>query len=283
MPTDGRMQFNDGLETVSIPVPEYGYKSIIDLPFDIDTLDTGVKTVYAYDSTLDKYHCECDVIMTPLDMAAFNDFIKNHSDSRALNNITMLLNANCGFFPFTPLHGDSGPFTVGLIVSKSEKIQDNPFQYFKVSIAIYKQGSFPAYSLPSQINEGSLSIGTVTNIRFPENYFDPTEDNGILYNVDESGSLNFIDRGKLASSWQTVFPVMAGTGKTAAILNYLINTSRSGVFQLSTQPGHYAFGADKEGAGTNYNVILIQDQIEITHTVFNRFEFPLTIQYQSNL
>jgi hypothetical protein len=276
---DGHILLTDNNgNTVEVPVPEYGYKAVISLPFDIDTLDTGIKTVYAYDDTLDKYHCECDLILNETDMLAFNSWIKDAALGRAKNNCTMQMNANSGFFPFTPLHGDAGIFTVGILVSKSEKIQDNPFRYFKISISIFKQSTFPAYSLQSQINEGSLSIGTVNNIRFPESYFDSDEDNSIQSNVDESGTLNFIDRSRIASSWRTSMKLSAGTGKTAAILDYLINTARAGNFALTTQAYHYAFGRDK-GSSSAYTVSLIQDSIEVTHELFNKFVFDLNVQY----
>jgi hypothetical protein len=276
---DGKMRFTDNNgNTVDVTIPEYGYKSVISFPFDIDTLDTGIKTVFAYDNTLDKYHCECDLILNETDMLSFNSWMKDAALGRAKNNCTLQMNANSGFFPFTPLHGDAGIFTVGILVSKSEKVQDNPFRYFKISISIFKQSTFPAYTLQSQINEGSLSIGTVNNIRFPESYFDSDEDNSIQSNVDESGTLNFIDRGRIASSWRTAIKLSAGTGKAAAILDYLINTARAGNFALTTQAYHYAFGRDK-GSNSAYTVSLIQDSIEVTHELFNKFVFDLNVQY----
>jgi hypothetical protein len=276
--TDGKMQLVNGANSIELSVPGFGYRSIIGLPFDLDTLDTGMKTVYDYGTSLDKYSCEFELILTPVEQAALNDFIKNTNKSRA-KACTLAMNTGSGFFPFTPLKGDAGVFTIALVITKSEKLTENPFRYFRTNIAIYNQSSFPAYTFQDQINEGSLSIGTVDNVRFPDNYFDPKEDNGILYSIPESGVLNFIDRGILASSWQTGINLSCGTGKASALLNYLVNTARANSFTLTTQPNHYAFGYDKGSSGT-YNVNLIQDSIEVIHEGPNRFSIPLTVQYE---
>jgi hypothetical protein len=278
---DGKLRLSHsyGSHYVDLTIPEYGYKSIIDLPFDIDTLDTGLKTMYAYDNTLDKYRCDCDLILDENDMTLFNEFMKTSGKGRAENDSVIDMNTGSGFFPFTPLRGDVGPFTVAVIINNTEKIQESPFRYFKVAISIFNQSTFPAFALPAEINEGSLSIGTVDNIRFPESYFDPDENNGMVYNITENGTLNFIDRGRVASSWRTGINLSCGTGKTAAILSYLIGI-RDGQFLLSTQPYHYAFGRDKQTSG-EYTVSLIQDQISIINSAFNKFEFGLNVQYIS--
>jgi hypothetical protein len=280
--SDGCFQLDDGVgDVINLAIPEYGYKSIIELPFDIDTLDTGIKVIWAYDITMDKYRCECDLILNATDMTACNNFMKVATEGRAKNNITMTIDSNSAFYPFTPMHSNVGPWTVGIVITKCEKLQDNPFRYFKVSIAIYTSvymGSFPFFVLPTQINEGSLSIAGVNNIRFPTSYFDSDEDNAILHNVSENGVLNFIDRGILAASWRTTMNLSCGTGVTANLIWMLVNTIRNGTFTLTTQPYQYAFGNDK-GSSSSYTVSMIQDKIEIVHSAFNKFEFPLTVQY----
>jgi hypothetical protein len=191
------------------------------------------------------------------------------------------MNAACGFFPFTPVNGDGGPFTVALAITKSEVLQEEPFRYFRVSCSMWNMGSFPAYSLPAQVNEGSLFMCGVSNLRFPTTWFDPTEDNGILHDITENGSINFIDRGLSASSWHTDMNFTWGTGNTASFLQALLNVNvRSTNFNFSTQPYHYAFGNDKGSQG-NYMIKLIQDSIEFTHDTFNQFTFKLNTEYLS--
>jgi hypothetical protein len=265
--------------TYYFPVPEYGYKSTIDFPWDIDILDTGNHVTFDAGYLYDKYRCDFDLLLTPTQQTQLNALVKN--TGRAVNTLTMTMNATCGFFPFTPVNGDGGPFTVALAIVKSEVLIEEPFRYFRVSCSVWNMGSFPAYSLPAQIAEGSLYMCGISNLRFPTTWFDPTEDNGILHDITENGAIDFIDRGVSAASWHTDMNFTWGTGNTAAFLQALLNVNvRSTYFNFSTQPYHYAFGNDKGSQG-NYMIKLIQDSIEFTHDTFNQFTFKLSTEYVS--
>jgi hypothetical protein len=264
--------------TYYFPVPEYGYKSVIELPWDIDVLDTGSHVVFDHGITYDKYRCDFDLLLTPAQQTNLNTLVK-HS-GRAVNTLVFTMNAACGFFPFTPLRGDGGPFTVALMITKSEIFQEEPFLYFRVSCSMRSMGAWPAYSLPAQIIEGNMYICGTFQVRFPQDWFDPEEDNGISNDVTENGNLNFIDRGLSAASWRTKMKFKWGTGTTAALLNNLLPSTRATWFNLGTTANYYAFGNDRGSSGS-YAVTLIQDSLEFVHDGFNQFSFDLYVEYIS--
>ena len=283
--TDGQFCLTDLLSnSYYFPQPEYGYTSTIIFSWDIDVLDTGNHVAFDNGYLYDIYRCDFDLLLTPAQQTQLNALVK--TTGRAVNNLTMTMNTACGFFPFTPLRGDGGPFTVALEITKSEILQEEPFRYFKVSCSMWNQGAWPAYSLQTQIAEGSLYMASVSGLRFPTTWFDPTEDNGILHDVTENGSIDFIDRGKSAASWHTGMNFTWGTGTTAAFLQSLLNiNTRATSFNFTTQPYHYPFGNDKGSSVStnNYMIKLIQDSIEITHDTFNQFTFKLNTELVSQL
>lgn len=264
------------LGTETLPRPEYPYETTIDLPFDIEQLDSGKYNLFDWGAIADKRSCVCQFIMTVEQYGNLVDMIKTDLRSQ---DYDLILHAGCGFFPFGPDKGDSGPFVVSAEMIDREGIGPTPYRYFRVKFRFINTGSWPVYSLPAEVSEGQLQIGGISGCRAPQEWFKPKARYEVDALMKESASVVFTDRGTNADRYSTQLPFVGNESKTAALLNYLL-TIRTGAFDLITPEYSYPFDEDNASSGT-YSVRLVQNQIKITHHHYNRFTFDLTLSMES--
>jgi hypothetical protein len=280
--TDGKIQFaNANGDTLEISLPNLPYKSVIDLPFDIQRADTGLYYVYDHGSDADKYFCEADFILTPAEVTAFNAFMKNTGTSYGrAQDLILRMNSASGFFPFTPYRGDKGDFPAWLEILQAPQVQDSPYLHFLLKSRIHKAaGSWPTYSnVPTGYADGGVSIGTVTGLRFPTDWFQHKANYEAFNAPSETNISSWVNKGGLADSYEAKGTFVFDTGKLNALIKYIAEVSRSSSLTLATDDNYYAFGMDKGDAGS-YIVRMIQSQLVITHTDYNRFEMPLAFSY----
>lgn len=279
--SDGKITLisEGALNTIEISMPSFPYKTIIEYPYDIQKLDNGQYDIWDNGSAYDKRKCRCLFILSPTEQQTLNNFLRDDniavSRGRAYD-ITMSMDADSGFFPFGPDKGDTGDFTVAIIIRKSDAIGEEPFKYFKSELEIINVGSYPSYNLPSQIAEGNLTIGTITNNRFPPDWFEPEVKYQYTATRRENGAVSWIDRGEMGDWYETTLKMRSNESKTAAIINYL-NTIRTANFNIIAPADMYMFGRDI-GNGT-IEVKLIQNAIEITHQKYNMYDYELNVTY----
>jgi hypothetical protein len=277
MTTDGKLTLTSGAYSVDIPVPEYGYKSIVSLGIDVEKLDDGTYTIYDNGTTYDKYRCECWIILTPTEMANLNTFLK--TSARANTSISLAMPSGSGFFPFTPLRGDAGTFTVAVIVSDTEKIGESPYLYFRVKLIIYNQSTFPSYSIGTVDNEGAFNVtldDTTITGRFPIGWTNPSGELGIYDAILEDNSVEYVDRGITREKWTSNLKFTWSKNNTANFLSKLISTVRGGDFTITPQENTYMYGRDLASTAT-YTTRIIQDTIDITHDNCNQFTFSILV------
>lgn len=279
---DGSIQFDDNNgTTIDVPVPSFPYKTIIELPFEWQKQDDGTWEGYDHGDTYDKRSCECSFFYDVDDMETFNDFFRTDGEGRG-QDVIMRMNSNSGFFPFGADKGDEGDFTVALIIKKHGMVGESPFRYFKFDVVIYNTGSWPAFTPPAEVDEGELTIGTVTDLRFPPDWFKPKAEYGEFATIEQDASSQWIDRSDNYDWYETGFNMVCNESKTAALIEYLVDTARVNSFTIEPPDDSYAFGRDNS-ATASYTVQLIQDTITITHTQNNRFTFPLNVAFVSSL
>lgn len=278
--SSGKIEFEDAdANKIQVSVPSYSYKTTIDLPFDWQKMDDGTWEGYDNGTSYDKRMCECSFFLTVAEMATFNDFFRTDGEGRG-RDVTMRMNTDSGFFPFAPDKGDVGDFTVALTIKKPGKVGDAPFRYFKVGVIIHNTGSWPAYSAPAEVSEGNLTIGTVTNLRFPPAWFEPKSEYGEFVTIEQDSTSQWIDRSDNYDWYETSFNMVCNQSKTAALIAYLVDTARVNSFTTIPPGASYMFGRDKSATAT-YTTKMIQDKIIITNDMHNRFSFGLNFNYIS--
>ncbi len=279
--TDGKLQFEDeDANQIEVTVPRFGYQTVIDLPFEIVQLDDGLFDIYDYGggnpALYDKRRCNCKFYLNATEQQTFNNFFRDDDENpkgRAYD-VTLRMNTDSGFFPFGPDKGDVGDFDVAVTFGNTPAIGEAPFLYFDSNINIQHTGSYPAYSLPSEVSEGGLTIGTITNNRFPPGWFKPSGRYGFFETVTEDGTVEWMDRSENADWYTTTFEMVSNESKAAAVIEYLTATARNNQFTLTAPTNSYPFGRD---LGVSVVVKMIQSKIEITHEYFDRFRYTLKL------
>jgi hypothetical protein len=276
------VQLISGGADITIANPLFGYKSIIQLPFDVQETDNGQIGIYDPGSTYDAYSCECEWILDSTEVSNLNSLLSDKDEGRASNTTSMVLSSSSGFFPFGPQRGDTGTFTIAFLKQDQIGIGEAPYKYFKLMATIANVGDFPSYSLPSESGqeEGTVTIGTITDNRMPIGLFKPTVEYQYWGQQHRDGSVSFFDRGSSGDNYKTDFNMSSNEAKAAAVLNHIIGTARGNNFNLITGSDHYPFGYDKGGSGT-HSVKLINRRIEVEHEKHNRFNYKMKVAFVS--
>jgi hypothetical protein len=257
--------------SLSFPSPDFNYRVDIDLPFDI--VETDDMILYSADegTKYDKRSCTISTVLTEEQMLDLNRLISNTSRGA---NIVLTLPANSGFFPFGPDKGDSGSFTVAARITSTGKIQENPFRYFAVQLQLTNIGSYPSYSLPTQVNEGTFTFGAVSCLRQPIGLFNPEQVYNVSLNLTENSSAEYVDRGALSDGAKTQMRITCNESKAAALLDYIVSTARISDISMVTPPYYYPFGRDH---ASPFTVQLTSNKLSVVHENYDRFSLDLSL------
>lgn len=271
--------------------PLFGYETVIKMPISIKRLPNAKR--YSFDNALtsednDTRYCDCDFILTEAEMSAFDTFMYGASDTVRARDLTMALELDSdGFFPFGADKGDAGNFTVAVEVVKESTRLKNPLYRYALSLRLHNVGAYPSYSLPTQTGTGAITIGTVSNLRYPDTFpqakikrTDMVTITGgrtpYLYSRDASG---FGATGvKKCDAFDVGMAFRLNESKTAALLAYITGTLRGGEFSFACSAGSYPFGY-AAGAGT-FTCMFASNTIKVKHEKFNDFRLSLDIGKQ---
>jgi hypothetical protein len=256
-----------------LPAPEYGYEVEIGtalihterLPWGYGIWDNGVANV----SRTLKATWLLDATDTNTLLGIFNDLNKGRGISVELK----LGTEPTGFYPFGPDHGDEGDFDCRMINIDIKPVMEEPWQYFKTEISFVEEDN-PTYSLPSEVSEGDLQIGTITNLRYPPSMPQSRTRYGFSTQLAYDGTPYTIDK---RSTWDynaTTLKMACNQSKAAALIDHLINTVRNNNLTIVAQSGNYLFG-QPGGESGSYTCQWLDSVISIKHTMYDRFEFDL--------
>lgn len=277
-------------QTVEISLPVYPYKTRIELPFTIRKLEDGSGySIYDEGATYDVRTCTADFILSATEQKNFNNFIQLVAEGR--NQTTALELSVCTSSQFRPFGPDKNDtlYNVTMEVISSGGWVDNPYGHFKNTVRFTALTPYAGGALPSQVADGPagvFQIGTVADLRFPPQLFNPV----VKYKVSQfvlrdSSAVKVIDGTIYGDQYDTSFDFATNFSKAAALLAYLTGTARGGTFTIAVGQNYYPFGrskvdGDDDGSGT-FTVRMIQDELEITHEYFNHFTVPLSLNFIS--
>ena len=290
--TSGKVQFEDSDgNTLEVSLPLFPYTTTIDLPFEIQKLENGSYDCYDHGGGVadvyDSRRCQCTFELSATEIGLFNAFFSedNQATTKARGfDVTMRMNTDSGFHPFGPDKGDAGDFTVALQIENHGAVGEEPMEYFRIGVDIANTGAWPSYSMPAEVADGSFTFGTVTDVRFPPQWFKPKVEYRVYRTIEQDGSVRWIDRGQNGDWFESAFELHANESKMGRIVAYLVGTARVAAFQVISPAagitGYYIFGYDKGAAGT-YNVKMIQDTLKIKHDRYNHFSMPISLSWVS--
>ena len=284
-----KIVFTNGSNSVVVDVPTWPYSCEIIMPISSIKDSQGSPTFFDPpashgDDTLGTWDYRLLNTATWRIPAAqqitLSAFFKDATKGRG-ENVTMTLQSGSGFFPFGPDLGDSGDFVVRLLSIDQSGRLGRPWNYFENAIQIVLVTPPGGYSLPTQYNEGSLSIGSVSGLQFVD-YASKTYRN-IQHQLTASGVPYAIDGRTSGDSYEVGFTQLCNQGNAAALAALLVSTSgRSADITIVAPANFYLFGADNASAGTYTAKFLGASpndktvSIKMTNERFNQWSFPLT-------
>lgn len=267
--------------------PLYGYTTIIELATKFDRL-TGHEYAFWDDgSTFDVRKCKCRWVLDSTEFNTLIDIFINQSKGR---NQNLEMTPDIGFFPFGPDKGDNVIFSS---VRMSEPIKQSasighPQDRFPVEVEfVFNGASFPSYTPPSpgiggQKAQGTLDIGTVTNLRYPPEMHNLGTDYAINTVLTTDGTPHGNEMKNTNDSYISTLNMLQNESQTAALITHIVGTVRTN--QVTVIPPTFSFMFGRENNGTaSYGCKLLQNRIEVTHNRHNEFTIPLTFWLETIL
>jgi len=273
--------FDDGTNTVTLPNPEYGYKSIVSIPVEHSGRGDGTVGIYDAGTGYDRRVCESlTFYLTATQQNNFNTIFSDSSKGRGAD-VELQVGISSGFFPFGPDYGDDGNFDVRIIEIDQTENRHRPWNLFRTDIKM-QMISNPAFAVVDDLDDGTVQFGTVTGVKYPQAGYNADVVYAIDHAVTMDGTAYEIDRSTDADIYEADFDISGNAGKIGSLLNYLLSTTpRNNNYEFSAifPSGTYPFGRDK-GAGT-HTVQCLNKTFEITHPSFDLFAFPLRLRWVS--
>lgn len=257
--------------------PIYGYISTVVLSLiHTDKLPAGY-AIWDNGSSRDYRICK---FVSRLNATQTNTLLTIFKDLTVGRGISLTLGlgktSSC-FYPFGPDRGDSGNFGVRLLKVEPRPVMEEPWLYFDTEITLVEE-SCPAYTLPTQIPEGDLQIGAITDLRNPPTMPESETDYGFSTQLTNNGTAYTIDKLYDADSRTTVLKMVCNQSKAAALINYMAGTVRAANVNIVSQANNYLFGQEGGSSGI-YSCQWLNEQIVIKHNSFNEFEFELSFYW----
>jgi hypothetical protein len=156
-----------------------------------------------------------------------------------------------------------------------------PYGYVPVEIEMVMVTA-PSYSIGGGRTEGTLQIGTVTGLRWPDPGYSPTTDYSLSHVLTRSGAPYVEDTGKTDDRYVSEFTTLLCTANAENLASYMINTGRGGNITVVPGANTYMFGVTEHGgtgAGTYVTRLILGNEngtdIVMRHVEWDRWEIPL--------
>lgn len=267
------MTYTNGVNSITVTTPEYGYTVDIVMAFDVVKHTSGYSS-YDHGSGNDYRILKARHILTAAQMSDWNTFFRG-TDKGRCETLTISLGATAtGFYPAGPDHGSVGNFTGRMIRQQQSSIMLQPYKYFSVDFEMLIL-STPSYSLPTEVSQGTLQIGTVQYLMWPQDSTNPEQDYSHVDTVSIGGDASFVDLGSTADVYTAQWMQRGNQSKMAALVNYITATGRTGDITIVPPTGAYLFGM-QNGASSTYTATLTKNEIVVTHDNVDNFTAELS-------
>jgi hypothetical protein len=211
--------------------------------------------------------------------AALNAFLRNASYGRA-ENITLRLGATpTGFFPAGPDLGDVGDFVVRVVSQDQGGMLLEPWKYWSDTLALAIVTA-PAYTAAAGAAQGSLTIGTVDTLMYPQAGFNPTSRYNVRTDLSRTGVPYSVDGRAATDAWESEWLQRCNNGLAAELVEYL-SGARGGDIDIVGAANYWIFGADNLAAAS-YSCKFIGSSrtrnevvIKMTCEKYNHWSIPL--------
>ncbi len=255
----------------TISNPLWGYKVSVNMPLNISRVSGGPPLIWDNTNAFDFRTLEATWLLSAAMTTLLVNIAKDAGKGRDAN-VDIILTSGCGFYPFGPDKGDAGTFRARIISVEPEATIGHPQDYFKTTVRFRFNGSYPAYSY-SQFTEGALQIGSVTGLRWPDDYHKQGIKYDVVVNETMDGTAYANDRTSAADTYETDLSLVLNQGNMAALVAQMIST-RGADINVIPPANTYLFGIENASTAT-YVCKSLKPQIEIVHNGVNNFSTDL--------
>jgi hypothetical protein len=192
-----------------------------------------------------------------------------------------------GFFPFGPDKGDLGTFTVRILSWTDGPRLYEPLGYATVDVEMVMVTA-PSYTPGAATSEGTLQVGTVTTLRYPQqdSDVDPLGQYRTRSDLTRSGAPYVWDLSYAADRWISEWAQPMNSLNAAALTAFLISASgRGSEIDIVSGDGSFLFGIEQTeqinwlGGGTYTAKLILGDEdgttLKLTAVDVNRWVLPL--------
>jgi len=272
------MNLRYGTTDVAMPMPKWGYECKISLPLIIEKLSSGngyaIWDNGANGANYDIRTLKCEWFLSLTDTNTLIDLFRNSAKGRA-GNITIKLGVSAsGFFPFGPDKGDAGDFVTRLISIDPKPSIGHPADYFNVECEFVHVGSYPVYVIPDANIDGSLQIGTINQLRYPQPMHDQKISYGVHTVITHNASAYANDSTSTADEYEAIMNMGQTQANAARLIYHLCKTVRASTVDIIPPANSYLFGRENASTAT-YTCQWPQNEISITNPQFGQFDFSL--------
>jgi hypothetical protein len=271
------MTINDGTNTITIDPPQFGYASTISLPFTVSELDNGHFQVWDDGlgfQTYDIRYCDCAVFVAQSMMNSLLDILEATSKGRSKQLTIGLGSTATGFFPFGPDKGDKGDFIVTLVSMNQKASIGHPEDYFPLDVRLACTGAYPVYVLPSQIDDGSLQIGTIQKLRFPQSMHEQDFNYRTNEHITQGADAFTNSRGEGSDKYVINLALDEFQPNMAALINHIVGTVRANTVRITPPSNSWLSGALY--SDSYIDAKMITKDIKIIHRKYNDFGVNLS-------
>jgi hypothetical protein len=270
------MYLRFGTTDVPMPMPQWGYEVKISMPFTITKLSGGCGySVWNNGTNFDIRTLKCEWFLSAYDTDLLVGIFQDKDLGRAAN-ITIKLGASpTGFYPAGPDKGDINDFVVRLTKIEPKASIGHPQDYFNVACEFVHVGSWPSgYTIPDAVIDGSLQIGTIGNLRYPQNMHVQKINYGVSAIITSNASAYINDQTAYSDEYECALDLSQNQANAARLINHMTGTVRSNTVDIIPPANSYLFGIENESTAT-YTCQWPQKEILIVHRQFNQFDFSL--------
>ncbi len=265
--------FTVSAQNFTINTPQWDYTTEINVSLIHQALQPRGYGIWDNGSGNDYRVCSATWLLNATDTNTFRGIFTDITKGRGIS-FDLNLGTNSGFYPFGPDLGDSGTFQCKLIAMDSGPVLEEPWLWFSTTIEFVMETN-PAYSLPSQITEGDITIGGISGLRYPPAMPQSAQNYGFATQLTNDGTAYTVDKTIGADEDTTILGMVCNQSKAAALIDHMVGTVRDANVNVTDNDNGYFFG-QAAGEDNTYVCQWLDSKIVVNHSRFNEFNFGLT-------
>lgn len=266
----------EGTSRCYIPTINNGYRTTIKFPWYSTERTDG--TLGIWDNGIE-YDYRVFKMVLELDEERAEALTEFYKDWGRKDSIKFYVPNDWGTYPFGPDLTIGQTFTVKINNFVNSGMTNSPYLYhrFNIELVLESTPSYDSITYNDCVEPGTLSINSVTNIRFPDDLFKPDVQYENYTELTQGGALYIIDRGHDSDRKETEFEVYASRQVAGKLLKEIVQNIRTSPFVLNVPKNSYPFGIE-EGDSAGFLCKLNQREIVVQHMRYNDFRFSINMR-----